>query len=274
MCIRKKITNAALFLLTASVVIGYQAMVSAGIPGEDIVLALRARQVIVGFEDGTMRWEEGLTRAQAAKIMATAMGLYEQIEKSLSLQDMFPDVPRAHWAFATVNLAGELGLVKGFPDGTFKPDRKVTKAEYAVMLSRMYSALGGFPAGGTQVPAFEPMWAVEEISQCADLVSALSLKPGDSLDYEIPRAEAANFTYTLMDRFGLLFDIEGTVLDASSGKITVRPYGSVENVAIKTTGQTKYIQDGNPVPQPESFLGKEVRIILGRDRSCALVSLR
>ncbi len=75
---------------------------------EDIVLALRARQVIVGFEDGTMRWEEGLTRAQAAKIMATAMGLYEQIEKSLSLQDMFPDVPRAHWAFATVNLAGEL----------------------------------------------------------------------------------------------------------------------------------------------------------------------
>ena len=49
----------------------------------------------------------------------------------------------SHWAFGVINLGTELEIVKGFPDGTFKPDKPVTKAEYAVMLWRMYRGLGG-----------------------------------------------------------------------------------------------------------------------------------
>jgi hypothetical protein len=271
---RAKVTNAVVAVLTVSVIVGYQGMVYAGTPGANIVLALRAREVIVGFEDGSMRWEDGLTRAQAAKIMATAMGLQEQIESSLSLRSVFPDVPRTHWSFGTVNLAGELGLIKGFPDGTFKPDRKVTNAEYSVMLSRMYKALGGLAQGGTGVSQFEPKWAVDEISGCTDLVFALNFKAGDSLDYELPRGEAAVLTYTLMDRFGLLYDIRGTVVDIGTEKITLRQYGLQEVVSINTGAQTKYIQGESIVSPEKSFSGKEARIILDRDGNCALVVIK
>ncbi len=269
-----KVTNAVIAVLTVSVIVGYQGMVYAGTPGENVVLALRAREVIVGFEDGSMRWEDGLTRAQAVKIMATAMGLQEQIESSLSLRSMFRDVPRTHWSFGTVCLAGELGLVKGFPDGTFKPDNKVSKAEYSVMLSRMHKALGGLAESGTGVPQFEPKWAADDISECADLVSALNLKTGDSLDYGLPRGEAAVLTYTLMDRFGLLYDIKGTVADIGSEKISLRQYGFQEVVSINTGTETKYIEGESIVSFTKSFSGKEARIILDRDGNCALVVIK
>ncbi len=106
----------------------------------------------------------------------------QEIESSLSLRSVFPDVHRTHLSFGTVNLSGELGLVKGFPDGTFKPDRKVTKAEYSVMLSRMYKALGGLARDGAEIPQFEPKWAVDEISKCADLLSPLISKQEILLD--------------------------------------------------------------------------------------------
>ncbi len=271
---RAKVTNAVVAVLMVSIVVGFPSVLYGGVPGDNVVLALRARQVMVGFEDGSMRWEDGLTRAQAAKIMSTAMGIQEQIESSLSLQSMFPDVSRTHWSFETVNSAGELGLVRGFPDGTFKPDRKVTKAEYAVMLSRMYKALGGLAQRGTGVPQFEPKWAVDEISECTDLVFALNLRGGDSLDYELSRGEAAVLTYTLMERFGLLYDIKGTVVDIGSEKITLRPYGLQEAISISTGTRTKYIQGDSIVSSAKSFSGKEARIILDRDGNCALVVIR
>ena len=49
----------------------------------------------------------------------------------------FRDVPREHWAFASVERAAELGLVTGYSDGTFRPDTPVTRAQFVLMLWRM-----------------------------------------------------------------------------------------------------------------------------------------
>lgn len=43
----------------------------------------------------------------------------------------------AHWAFASVERAAELGLVTGYSDGTFRPDTHVTRAQFVLMLWRM-----------------------------------------------------------------------------------------------------------------------------------------
>ena len=49
----------------------------------------------------------------------------------------FKDVTSAHWAFASVERAAELGLVGGYPDGTFRPNTAVTRAQFVLMLWRM-----------------------------------------------------------------------------------------------------------------------------------------
>lgn len=50
----------------------------------------------------------------------------------------FRDVTSAHWAFASVERAAELGLVTGYSDGIFRPDAAVTRAQFVLMLWRMY----------------------------------------------------------------------------------------------------------------------------------------
>lgn len=53
---------------------------------------------------------------------------------SVLIEEMFTDLTRDHWAFDAINIAVENGVVNGYPDGTFKPDNSVTRAEFIKML--------------------------------------------------------------------------------------------------------------------------------------------
>jgi murein DD-endopeptidase MepM/ murein hydrolase activator NlpD len=65
------------------------------------------------------------------------IGTYEYKEE----QSMkFKDVPDTHWAAKAIDELSEKGIIKGYEDGTFKPERPVTRAEVAVMISRAMEA--------------------------------------------------------------------------------------------------------------------------------------
>lgn len=49
----------------------------------------------------------------------------------------FPDVPTSHWAYQEIREVTSQGLLQGFPDGGFKPNQPVTRAELAVILHRL-----------------------------------------------------------------------------------------------------------------------------------------
>ena len=49
----------------------------------------------------------------------------------------FKDVPKDHWAAEAVNKLADAGVVKGYPDGTFKGEKAVTRYELAAALSSM-----------------------------------------------------------------------------------------------------------------------------------------
>ncbi|MDO4563260.1 MAG: S-layer homology domain-containing protein [Clostridia bacterium] len=49
----------------------------------------------------------------------------------------FSDVPSTHWAFDTINTMVRKGLLVGYPDGTFRPDNYITRAEFATVASRV-----------------------------------------------------------------------------------------------------------------------------------------
>ncbi|GLC88352.1 S8 family serine peptidase [Lysinibacillus piscis] len=59
----------------------------------------------------------------------------EQPEKS-NPKIMFTDIPKTHWAASYIQQAVEQGLLKGYPDGTFKPNSDMTRAQFASVLVR------------------------------------------------------------------------------------------------------------------------------------------
>ncbi|MDK2793767.1 MAG: N-acetylmuramoyl-L-alanine amidase [Caldanaerobacter sp.] len=56
---------------------------------------------------------------------------------------LFKDVPDDHWAIEDIEWAKNLGLVKGYDDGTFGLGKNITREELVVVLHRLYKLLGG-----------------------------------------------------------------------------------------------------------------------------------
>ena len=93
---------------------------------------------IYGYEDNTFRPEGNMTRAEAAAMIARLQGL----DLSNSARPNFIDV-RSGWYNAVVNAVVNAGYMKGYPDGTFRPNDKITRAEFAQMIKAIDKANTG-----------------------------------------------------------------------------------------------------------------------------------
>ena len=97
---------------------------------ESAVNSLVAKNIISGFEDGTFRPEEGITRAQFSKLICLAFGLNN------STPCAFSDVSASDWYANYVYAAYNAGLINGY-DGRFSPDEKISRQDCAVIVYRM-----------------------------------------------------------------------------------------------------------------------------------------
>jgi len=87
-----------------------------------------AKGVVAGYDDYRFAPNRTLTRAEAAAFLVRAFQL-----KAVASAKAFPDVPRSHWARGAIAAAASADVVHGYPDGTFRPNDTVTRAEMAVM---------------------------------------------------------------------------------------------------------------------------------------------
>lgn len=90
--------------------------------------------MVKGYQDGSFRPKAPVTRAEFAAMAS-------RFDRLMGGQDRgFKDVNPNHWAFEAINSAAAKGWVKGYPDGTFKPDQKITRSEVVsitnIMLDR------------------------------------------------------------------------------------------------------------------------------------------
>ena len=93
------------------------------------VSTLTKAGILKGYEDGTFQPDGYITRAEFATIAIRFFsGVYEG-------EDLFPDI-KGHWAEDYINNAANKGLVKGYEDGTFGPDRYITRAEAVTLVNR------------------------------------------------------------------------------------------------------------------------------------------
>ena len=87
--------------------------------------------IITGYPDGTFRPNAPITRAEFAAIAARFS------EVIYNGGNSFTDVPENHWAARYIALAEYLGWINGYPDGTFKPEQNITRAESMTLINRV-----------------------------------------------------------------------------------------------------------------------------------------
>ncbi|MCM3452404.1 S-layer homology domain-containing protein [Heyndrickxia oleronia] len=101
----------------------------------EAVNALAEAGVIKGYEDGTFRPNNQVTRAEVAKIIAVQLGLDTENAGSANYSDA-----KGHWANTGGYLAAvaKAGIMKGDGNGTFRPNAPLTRAEMASIVVRAY----------------------------------------------------------------------------------------------------------------------------------------
>ncbi|NJD02943.1 MAG: S-layer homology domain-containing protein, partial [Ruminiclostridium sp.] len=102
---------------------------------EGAVSRLVALGVINGYPDGTFGPEDSITRAQFAAIVVRALG-YESLAATAAGITKFSDVAANHWGAGYINIAVSLGIIKGYGDGKFGPEDKVTFDQAVTMIVR------------------------------------------------------------------------------------------------------------------------------------------
>jgi hypothetical protein len=98
-----------------------------------IIDRLAASQVIAGYPDQTFRPDSSVTRAEFSSLVVS--GLNYQDERYYD-KALFCDVPACHWAKRVIDKGMNGGLIAGYPDGLFKPNCPVTRAEALVIMSK------------------------------------------------------------------------------------------------------------------------------------------
>lgn len=94
---------------------------------------LKDRHVIEGYSDGTFQPLREVNRAEALKMILSTIA--KAPDKDLPPATLtFPDVPATAWYASYVKTAILNGIIRGYSDGTFKPDQTINRAEILKML--------------------------------------------------------------------------------------------------------------------------------------------
>lgn len=103
--------------------------VTAGSWYNTYVATLNNAGVITDSANGYFRPNEAITRAELAAMLAS-------FTETTRAANYFDDVSANHWAANAIAICAKLGWITGYPDGSFRPDRNVTRAELMAMINR------------------------------------------------------------------------------------------------------------------------------------------
>ena len=140
-----------------------------------------------GYNDGTVRPEAKITRAEAATMFYRLLNEDVKAEYETD-ENEFSDVSEADWYCTAVSTLANIGIFGGYPDGSFRPDAYITRAEFAAICAR----IDGEDADETaEYSDIDGHWAADEISRVAELGWVKGYTDGTFRpNQQITRAEA------------------------------------------------------------------------------------
>ena len=149
-----------------------------------------------GYPDGGFAPGRNMSRAEVTTMYARL--LTEQMEAGKTYPASFSDVTSAHWAAKYIGYMEQFGIVRGYSDGTFRPNAPITRAEFAAICCRFEKLTSG-TVTFSDVPASH--WAAKSVAYAATRgwvtgYADGTFKPGNN----ITRAEVAAVTCRLLER--------------------------------------------------------------------------
>ncbi len=177
---------------------------------------LRRLEIMEGYEDGSFRLENFLTRAEFTKVAVAASQSRKLVSTALSTSP-FPDVPHTLWSAPYIKLAAQNGYVTGYLDATFRPDATITYAEATAVFLRLL---------GYQNSDFGTAWPRGHMEIAEDI----GLTDGIVLDYAAPitRGDTVTLLYNLLD---------GTVKGTGQKYVSLLGCTAEDNVVIRATSE-------------------------------------
>lgn len=153
---------------------------------------------ISGYDDGTVRPDASITRAEVTMIFYRLLDR-EALAKYDTTANTFSDVPSGQWYTAAVSTLSAMGVLSGYPDGTFRPDDPITRAELASVCVRFFAA----PPSGLENPFSDIAghWAQNAITAAARLGIVSGYPDGTfQPENQITRAETIQMVNNVLGR--------------------------------------------------------------------------
>ena len=233
----------------------------------EAVSILSNLNILTGFEDGTFRPDETVTRAQMAAIICRMLGYEDQAQSSMGTT-VFDDVAASHWASGYINVTQAQGVINGYGNGNFGPEDKVT---YEQAVKMIVSALGydlaaarkgGYPTGYLAIASAEGITkkANGRVGDAAAR-STIAVLVYNALDVQL--MDQYSWTTDGSDEYGKISD---TVLTKYHGIYKFR--GIVEETPVSYVAGNAYDPDATPM----AYIGGDVEELIFSDKGLPLWS--
>ncbi|MEP0871988.1 family 10 glycosylhydrolase [Trichocoleus desertorum AS-A10] len=167
---------------------------------------LAQRNIIKGFEDGTFRPNQSITRAEFAALMQATFP-----KPAIRPYVPFVDVPTTHWARTAIQKTYETGFLSGYPNNQFQPNEKIIRAQVLVSLvnglginkmvvADLKAALPTVHQDAAQIPAYatEAIAAATSAGMIVNYPDLKRLNPAQAAT----RAEVAALLYQTLVYLG------------------------------------------------------------------------
>lgn len=152
---------------------------------------------VIGYPDGTVHPNGQITRSEVATIFFRLLR-DEVRDGAFTTSNTYSDVAYGKWYNNPISTMSALGIITGYPDGTFKPNKPITRAEFAAIAARFDETQSGKSATFSDVIGH---WAAKEIgiAYYNDWIKGYpdgTFKP----DQNITRAEAMTLINRVLER--------------------------------------------------------------------------
>ena len=162
---------------------------------KNAVETVKAISYIKGYPDGTFKPQANVTRAEAAQMFATLLNGGANFGTSSATR--FSDASD-NWFSKAVNYVVAKGLISGYPDGTFKPNESITRAEFAQMIS---GYVKNEKKSTTDFQDVKDHWAKDAIDKLYGNKNVSGYPDGSfKPNAKITRAEAVTILNSVFDR--------------------------------------------------------------------------
>ena len=151
---------------------------------------------ISGYSDGTFRPQNSATRAEFAAMLYALLDENTKASKETD-DNSFTDI-KGHWAIHQISTIANLGLMDGYSDGSFRPDRKVTRAEAVTVLTALYD---DFAADVSSFTDMDNHWASTYVNKAVKCGITAGYADGTFRpEYPVTRAQLVTMINSTMGR--------------------------------------------------------------------------